>query len=47
MQELYENYLIPLESNRRIMGIPEEEREKGTEDLFKEIIEGNFPNLRN
>lgn len=28
------------------MGIPEEEREKGTENLFKDIIEGNFPNLR-
>ena len=32
--------------NIRIMGIPEgEERERGTERLFKEIIAENFPNL--
>ena len=32
--------------NIRIMGIPEgEERERGTESLFKEIIAENFPNL--
>ena len=28
------------------MGIPEEEREKGVESLFKEIIAKKFPNLR-
>ena len=32
--------------NIRIIGIPEgEERERGTESLFKEIIAENFPNL--
>ena len=32
--------------NTRIIGIPEgEEREKGAESLFKEIIAENFPNL--
>lgn len=33
-------------SNIRIVGMPEgEEREKGTESLFKQIVKGNFPNL--
>ena len=33
-------------SNIRIIGIPEgEEREKGAENLFKELIAENFPNL--
>ena len=33
-------------SNIRIIGIPEgEEREKGAENLFKKIIDENFPNL--
>lgn len=33
-------------SNIRIMGIPEgEEREKGTENIFKQIVDENFPNL--
>ena len=35
-----------LKGNIRIMGIPErEEREKGAESLFKQIIAENFPNL--
>ena len=35
-----------LKGNIRIMGIPErEEREKGAEGLFKQIIAENFPNL--
>lgn len=29
----------------RIMHIPEEEREKGTESLLKEIIDENLPNI--
>lgn len=29
----------------RILGNPEEAREKGTESLLKEIFDGNFPNL--
>ena len=31
--------------NIRVMSIPEEEREKGAESLFKEIIAENLPNL--
>ena len=35
-----------LKGNIRIMDIPErEEREKGTESLFKQIIAEKFPNL--
>ncbi|VFV20376.1 Hypothetical predicted protein, partial [Lynx pardinus] len=34
-------------SNIRIIGVPEdEEREKGVENLRKQIIVENFPNLR-
>ena len=33
-------------TNIRILGVPEgEEREKGTENLFEEIMAENFPNL--
>lgn len=33
-------------ANIRIMGIPEEEeREKGAEGIFKQVIAENFPNL--
>ena len=32
-------------NNIQILGVPEEER-KGEENLFEEIIAGNFPNLR-
>ena len=33
-------------TNIRIIGVPEgEEREKGTENLFEEIMAENFPNL--
>ena len=28
----------------RIIGIPEEEKKKGYEKIFEEIIVGNFPN---
>lgn len=28
------------------MGIPKEERQKGAENLFEEIMARNFPNLR-
>lgn len=31
--------------NVRLTGVPEEEREKGTECLFKQIVDVNFPNL--
>ena len=32
-------------TNIRIIGLPEEEKEKGTESIFREIIAENFPNL--
>ena len=33
-------------TNIRIIGVPEgEEREKGTEKIFQEIIPENFPNM--
>ena len=32
-------------NNICIIGVPEEEREKGAEDLFEQIIFENFPNL--
>ena len=32
--------------NLRIRGIPEEERDKGIETMFKEIMSENFPNLK-
>ena len=31
-------------NNIHIMGVPKEEKEKGEEHLFQEIIAGNFPN---
>ena len=32
-------------TNIRIIGVPEEKREKGTEKIFQEIIAENFPNM--
>lgn len=32
-------------ANFHIIGIPKEEREKGAENLFEEIIAKNIPNL--
>ena len=32
-------------NNIHIIGVPEEEKEKGTENLFQEITAENFPNL--
>ena len=34
-----------MKGNFRITGIPEEDREKGAESLFKEIIAENFPDV--
>ena len=35
----------PIKHNKiNILGVPEEEREKGAEGLFEEIISENFPN---
>ena len=32
-------------TNIQIMGVPEEEKKKGTEKIFEEIIVENFPNM--
>ena len=34
------------QANLRIIGIPEEEKEKGIENIFEEIMAENFPNLK-
>ena len=35
------------QANLRIIGLPErEEKDKGVENIFEEIIDGNFPNLK-
>ena len=33
-------------TNIRIIGVPEEEKKKGYEKIFKEIIAENFPNMQ-
>ena len=43
LRELWDNIK---HTNIRIIGVPEgEEREKGTEKIFQEIIAENFPNM--
>ena len=32
-------------TNIRIIGVPEEEKKKGTEKIFEEMIVENFPNM--
>ena len=32
-------------TNIRIIGVPEEEKKKGSEKIFEEIIVENFPNM--
>ena len=45
MKELYENYLTTSEKNNiSIISISEEEREKGMETRFKQIVDENLPN---
>ena len=45
MKELYEDYLTTSEKNNiSIISISEEEREKGRETLFKQIVDENLPN---
>ena len=34
-------------TNIRIIGVPEEQKEKGYEKIFEEIIVENFPNMEN
>ena len=44
LRELWDNIK---RTNIHIIGVPEgEEREKGTEKIFQEIIAENFPNMR-
>ena len=43
LRELWDNVK---RTNTRIIGVPEgEERERGTENIFQEIIAENFPNM--
>lgn len=43
LKELWDNVTC---TNICIIGVPEgEEREKGTENIFEEIIAANFPNM--
>ena len=42
LKDLWDNIKC---NNIRIIGVPEEEREKGPEKIFKEIIVKNFPNM--
>ena len=43
LRELWDNVK---HTNIRIIGVPEgEQREKGTEKIFQEIIAENFPNM--
>ena len=43
LRELWDNVKC---TNIHIIGVPEgEEREKGTEKIFQEIIAENFPNM--
>ena len=42
LRELWDNVK---RINIRIIGVPEEEKEKGTEKIFQEIIAENFPNM--
>ena len=41
LRELWDN---AKHTNICITGVPEEEREKGTEKIFQEVIAENFPN---
>ena len=42
LRDLWDNIK---DANIRIIGVPEEERKKGYEEIFEEIIAENFPNL--
>ena len=42
LKDLWENIKY---TNIRIIGIPEEEKRKGTEKIFEEITVENFPNM--
>ena len=42
LRDLWDNIKC---TNIRIIGVPEEEKKKGYENIFKEIIVENFPNM--
>ena len=42
LRELWDNIK---HTNICIIGVPEEEREKGTEKIFEEIVAENLPNM--
>ena len=44
LREIWDNIK---HTNIRIIGVPEEEKKKGTEKIFEEIIVENFPNMGN
>ena len=47
MKKVYINYEITInKSNLGIIAFLEEEKEKGPENLFKELMIDNFPNRR-
>ena len=41
LRDLWDNIKC---TNTQIIGVPEEEKRKGYEKIFEEIIVGNFPN---
>ena len=43
LKDLWDNIKY---NNIHLIGVPEEEREKGPEKIFEEIIVENFPNMR-
>ena len=43
LRDLWDNIKC---SNIHIIGVPEEERKKGPEKIFEDIITENFPNMR-
>ena len=42
LRDLWDNIKC---TNIRIIGVPEEEKKKGSEKIFEEIIVENFPNM--
>ena len=42
LRDLWDNIKC---TNIQILGVPEEEKKKGTEKIFEEIIVENFPNM--
>ena len=42
LRDLWDNIKV---ANIWIIGVPEEEKKKGTEKIFEEIIVENFPNM--